>query len=364
MAETQNNANENIDILTDEDNNYENFENDDPTTMQVPEKRKKWWQYILNFHVFFAVFSLFIIVTLILFFKNWGVEIDQDYIDKNGVFDDGRDTFDVYAPLLDENGKVLANKSPHTVLFFGNSPFADDRDSENNVVNLVAKKTGATVYNCSVAKSYLTATSKTLKYSISGQDVYNFYWLCIYLTWDEELDYFDWLEENPEATIFPETAELRHTLETVDVNTIDTICIMYDGSDYLAGHKYTNPDNPTDIRSFTGNLQAGIEVLRERCPHIRIIVMSPTYAFGVDDDGNYVSSDIMVYPGGETLSTYVLKECETVGSQGLTFIDNLYGTFNEDEASEYLIDNLHLNQKGREKLATRISSAITHYDEN
>lgn len=344
-------------------NNISTENNDSDIVGNASPKGRKWWQYLLNFHVFFAIVVIFIITTLILFFKNWGVQVNKEDIEQNGIYDDGRDTFDVYAPLFDENGNVIANKSPHTVLFFGNSPFADDRDSENSVVNLVAKQTGATVYNCSVANSYLMATSKTLKYSVSGQDVYNFYWLCIYLTWDEELDYFDWLLSNPEATVFPETEELRHTLETVDVNSIDTICIMYDATDYLLGHKYTNPDNPTDIRSFTGNLQAGIEVLREKCPHIRIIVLSPTYAFGVEEDGSYVSSDIKVYPGGETLSTYVLKECETVGGDGLTFIDNLYGTINEDEASEYLTDNLHLNQKGRERLAKRISNAITHFDE-
>ena len=324
---------------------------------------RPWWKYVLNFHVLFAAIVIFIIVTVILVLKDWGVKVDPNYIDQLDSNVDGRDTFDVIMPLLDEEGNVLANKSPHTILFFGNSPFADDRDSENNVVNMISKRIGAKVYNLSVKDSLLAAQSESIFLTDSGLDVYNFYWMCIYLTWDEHLGYFDWLESDPNVNYLPETQEIRNTMDTIDMNTVDTICIMYDGSDYLEGSIYFNEQNETDIQSFSGNLLAGIEVLQAKYPHIRIIVMSPTYAFGIDDNGEYVSSDIKVYGEGATLSSYMIKECETVGSRGISFIDNIYGTFNEDEASEYLTDNLHLNQNGREKLVRRICSFITHYDE-
>lgn len=345
--------------MTNKDRNFNKTQN------ASNKKGKKWWNYLLNFHVFFLVFSLFIILTLVLFFKKWGVRIDQDYIDQNAIYGDGRDTFDIFVPLLDEDGNAIANHSPHTVLFLGNAPFSDDRDSENSVVNLVAKQIGATVYNCSMEGSYLTAQSTNLKYSEFGRDVFNFYWLSVYLAFHKEmeLDYFDWLEKENYSSFYPRAQELRQTLDNIDMNTVDTICIMYDASDYLAGSLYHNEDNLTDIQSFTGNLKAGIEVLREKFPNTRIIVLSPTYAFGVEEDGSYVSSDVKIYPGGVTLSSYVLKECETVGESGMTFVDNLYGTVNEDEAPDYLTDHLHLNQEGREKLARRICSAITRFDE-
>ena len=71
-----------------------------------------------------------------------------------------------------------------------------------------------------------------------------------------------------------------------------------------------------------------------------------------------------IYEGGATLSAYVMSECETAVNLGVSFLDNLYGTFNEDEAPEYLTDQIHLNQKGRELLATRFIGALTLYDEN
>ena len=326
-------------------------------------KKLNWKKYIFNLHTLLILIAVIIIIFIVFRLKNWGVHVDQDYIDEHGVYTDGRDTYDVIVPLTDENGKLLANKSPHTILFFGNAPFADDRDSENGVVNMIAKATGAKTYNCSVAGSYLAAQSETLKYTESGLDVYNFYWLALYLSLDRYLDYFDWLESSPDANVLPETKQLRETLDTIDMNTVDTIAIMYDGSDYLAGNLMSNPDLEDDVMSFTGNLRAGLRILRAKYPHVRIIVLSPTYAFGVDENGNYVSSDQKVYGSGATLSSYVLQECETAVTEYVSFVDNIYGTFNEDEAMEYLKDNLHLNQKGRELLVKRFVSALTQFDQ-
>ena len=47
--------------------------------------------------------------------------------------------------------------------------------------------------------------------------------------------------------------------------------------------------------------------------------------------------------------------------RGITFIDNIYGTITEDNAKDYLIDNLHLNQEGRKKVVDRLVHAITYF---
>ncbi|MBR6478680.1 MAG: SGNH/GDSL hydrolase family protein [Lachnospiraceae bacterium] len=344
-------------------NEQENME----ITAEKNSEKKDWKKYIFNSHVLFLLIAVAVILFIIFYVKGWGVKIDENYINQHGVYSEGRDCYDNLQPLLDETGELLANHSPHTILFFGNGAFAEDRNSENNVVNMIAKRTGSTVYNCSVEGSYLAARTSSLKYTLSGLDVYNFYWLSIFLTWDEDLDYFDWLREQPGATILPETDYIERTLSTIDMNTVDTIAIMYDASDYLASSPFFNPENSTDVMSFYGNLAAGLDVLQAKYPHVRIIVLSPTYAFAEDENGNYVSSDLKEYNekmGREALSTYMLKEGEAAGERGITFIDNLYGTFDEDEAPEYLKDNVHLNQKGRELLVQRFIGALTMYDEN
>ena len=339
-------------------------DNDRSNKEQSNKRQANWKKYVFNMHTLFLVLAIICIAFIVIYIKNSFTKIDPEMIDKIDVHqEDYKDTYDRIFSLTDESGNLLANKSPHTILFFGNAPFADDRDSENGVVNMIAKETGAKTYNCSVGGSYLAAQSETLKHTESGLDVYNFYWLTLYLTMDRYLDYFDWVETLPEEYILPETKELRKTLETIDMSTVDTIAIMYDASDYLAGSLMKNPAQEDDVMSFVGNLHAGIGVLQAKYPNIRIIVLSPTYAFGIDENGDYISSDQKIYPGGAKLSDYMLSECDSTLSQNVSFLDNIYGTFNEDEASEYLTDNLHLNQKGRELLVKRFVNALTKYDQ-
>ena len=158
----------------------------------------------------------------------------------------------------------------------------------------------------------------------------------------------------------PEAMEVYNTLTGIDLSTVDAAVVMYDGSDYLAGHPMYNDEDYTDITQFTGSTEAGIELLQVCYPNIRIIVMSPPYAFAVEDDGSYVSSDIKRY-GWDVLSTYVIKQYTSCSSKSVTYVDNLYGTINEDNATDYLKDNLHLNPAGRKKIAERLVYALNYY---
>lgn len=191
-------------------------------------------------------------------------------------------------------------------------------------------------------------------------DIFNFYWLC-HLAVNDIIDekYMEGLNVLGDNAP-PEAMEIYNTLNTLDFSTVDAIAIMYDASDYLAGHEMYSDTNYTDIVQFTGNLEAGIELLREAYPHIRIIVLSPPYAFGLDENGNYVSSDIQRY-GWDVLSTYVIKQYQSCSSRSVTFVDNLYGTITQDNASEYLTDHLHLNVNGRKLVAQRFVNALNYY---
>ena len=333
-------------------------------TPENTEPKKKWWQYLLNSHIIFLLLIIAIILLIIFRFSRWGNRINvDDFFKVNPPIPETAERYDSMVPMTDENGNLIPGQSPHSILFFGNSVFADDRGSENNVVNMIAERTGATVYNCSVGGSYMASGNFDMKKDRSGVDIYSFYFITLYLILPEKIKSFDWLESNPDANIFPETQEVRHLLETVDMDTVDTIAILYDGSDYLAGHTLYNPTDSTDVTTFTGSLEAGLEILQRTYPHVRIIVMSPTYAFGVDENGEYVSSDMIFYDkDNKPLSTYMLQECASAITRNVSFVDNIYGTFNEDEAPDCLTDNLHLNQKGREKVVERFIRALTYYD--
>ena len=314
----------------------------------------------LNLHVLFLLVVVVIIGVLGYRLTHWGQRISQSEIfkDGQGSYDD---SWDSILPLTDENGQMVINDASNIVLF-GNAPFADDRDSSDGLANLIAKETGATVYNCSVSGSYLAAQHINFDVTLAPMDAYCLYWL-VNLACGVPVDgyYADAAQALGDRTP-PEAEEVVNTLKTLDFNTIDTIAIMYDATDYLMGNPMYNDDNPTDPSQFTGNLEASIEVLQNNYPDIRIIVMSPTYAYAIDENGDYVSSDIYIYNNRDVLSTYVIKECYSANIHSVSFMDNLYGSVTEDNAEEYLIDNLHLNVKGRKLIAKRFEYFLNYYN--
>ena len=313
-----------------------------------------------NLHTLLLLVVVIFVVCIYIKFRNWGVFIDQKDIVHNEV-GEYHDVLDQILPLMSETGEVIRTGPAETILLFGNSPFADDRNSKDNLANMIAEKTGATVYNCAIADSYLAAQWHRFSTEEAPMDAYTFYWLVTYGLSGVNEGYFlnaaKVLGEDTPA----DAQEVLDTLNSIDMTTIDVIAVMYDATDYLLGHQMYNDENSTDIEQFTGNLEAGIELLQANCPNTRIIVMSPTYAFAVDENGEYVSSDMYTY-GWDVLSTYSLMQSRSASVRGVTYVDNLYGTITEDNAERYLIDNLHLNVAGRNLVADRFVAALNAYN--
>ena len=313
----------------------------------------------LNVHVFFALAMIIVIGLVAYRFTHWGQRVSQSDIfkDGQGSYDD---SWDSILPLTDENGQMVITDASNIVLF-GNAPFADDRDSSDSLANLIAKETGANVYNCSISGSYLAAQELNFDPTVAAMDAYCLYWLVSLATGAPIDNYYVQAAEQLGDRTPADAEEVINTLKTLDFNTIDTVAIMYDATDYLLGNPMYNDDNPTDPTQFTGNLEASLDVLQSLYPQIRIIVMSPTYAYAVDENGDYVSSDMYIYNNRDVLSTYVIKECYSANLHSVSFMDNLYGSITEDNAKEYLTDNLHLNVKGRKLIAKRFEYFLNYY---
>ena len=313
----------------------------------------------LNVHVFFALVMIIVIGLVAYRFTHWGQRVNQSDIFKDGQ-GSYNDSWDSILPLTDENGQMVITDASNIVLF-GNAPFADDRDSSDSLANLIAKETGANVYNCSISGSYLAAQELNFDPTVAAMDAYCLYWLVSLATGAPIDNYYVQAAEQLGDKTPADAEEVINTLKTLDFNTIDTVAIMYDATDYLLGNPMYNDDNPTDPTQFTGNLEASLDVLQSLYPQIRIIVMSPTYAYAVDENGDYVSSDMYIYNNRDVLSTYVIKECYSANLHSVSFMDNLYGSITEDNAKEYLTDNLHLNVKGRKLIAKRFEYFLNYY---
>lgn len=330
-------------------------------------------RFRLNIHIVLIAVVILCISIIFFKFRNWGVSFDHDEIFQNGD-GDYVDNYDCILPLRDAESDIVPLKTSDglNIVLFGNSPFSDDRNSGDGLANMIAAMAGdkvenadinVTVYNCSIGGSYMTMECPAFTPE-QPWDAFSLYWMSLITTDIPVGDYYGTAMDTLGDDAPDEMAEVRKTLSEIDFDKVDVIAIMYDGTDYLMGHPVSDASDYTPIQQFIPHLDAALNILLENHPDIRIIVLSPPYAFSdqLDENGDYISSDIYVYgEGKETLSRYAIMEYHLCSEKKVTFIDNIYGTFNEDEAKDYLTDNLHLNVEGRKKIAERFISALFYF---
>lgn len=312
----------------------------------------------LNPHYLFILALCLILGISIYKIYSWNQGVTLDYNPDDITEDMEVENMDDIKPLAPDKLAGHEDDGVTTVVCFGNAPFADMRNQASNVCSLTAKQADAVVYNCSIPDSYLSSKNYTFLENYA-YDAFSFYWLTTVFTLNNHViidQAYDIIGNVPD-----EIKESIDLLQSIDFNTVDIIALCYDASDYFDGRPMYSDENTTDIQQFTGAMEAGIELIQQYFPHIRIIVMSPPYAFAIDQDGNYASSDIITY-GQSTLSTYVIKQSESAYMRNVSFVDNLYGSIHEGNAPKYLTDNLHLNEDGRALLAKRLTYAIHRFD--
>ena len=195
-------------------------------------------RFRINMHIVLVAVAVLFIVGIIYKFSNWG-----EFIDQSEIFKDGQgtyeDTYDDFLPLLDENGnRILPDYSDGlTIVAFGNAPFADDRDSEDGLANMIAKKANATVYNCSVSGSYMAAKSDYYDSQTDPMDAYSLYWMVSLATGADIKGYYTGAADVLGENIPPDAVQAYETLTSIDFEKVDVITIMYDATDYLLGHE-------------------------------------------------------------------------------------------------------------------------------
>jgi len=332
---------------------------------QKSENKSFFEKYVLciNWHIVLIFVFLLSIGLIVYKVSTWGKKVQSDYDpNANQDFELEVENQDNILPHFVDEDFPAANDGITNVLVFGNAPFADNFGEKDNLATLIDNLTdNVVVYNCAVEGSYLAASQYTFLPDEDPMDAFNFFWLTTLAAMDNTLIY-DQAFEALGDDIPSGAREAFETLSTIDMDTIDVVTIMYDASDYLDGRPISNPENNTDIQTFYGNLNAGIDKLHEYYPHLRIIVMSPTYAYALDKNGEYVSSDLYLY-NDYPLSTYAMMMERGASMHASSFLDHFYGTINELNADQYLEDHLHLNIEGRKKIAERFVYALEYYDE-
>lgn len=239
-----------------------------------------------------------------------------------------------------------------TIVTLGNAPFSDERGS-TGLAEKIAQKCDATVYNCAFPDSYLSM--KYEEYTDSyPQDALSLYLVTASFCGGDFtlMEHAAGLVEDTEGT-----QAALDTLKSVDFSTVDMIVIMYDLSDYMDDRPVMDENNDINLITWNGALNASIDLIQQTYPHIRIVVLSPSYGQYTDENGNLVNADTEDLGNG-TLPDYVLHEIDVAMANGVSILDNYYGSVTENQAAECLTDGYHLNEAGRERIAQRFAEKI------
>ena len=325
----------------------QNKEKDRP--QKAPVKQEK--QFRLNIHLILLAVIVLIIIFCAVKLYIWNKGVPSDYDPNRQTTDFDTEAMDYIIPLAPDKLEGREDDGVTTILCLGDDPFSLDQGS-GGLAEQIAAKTGATVYNGS-----FTGTTMAVQFEDYNDGYILDAFAFVNVAKSLASGNFDLLSTAASYSFdqaFPQTVS---TLESIDMNSLDMICIMYDGSDYINRRPCEDPNHPDNPQTYTGALRSGIQAIQEAWPHIRIVVMSHTFCHNVNEEGNFQNGD-RVDLGNGTLSHYLQKELDTTSELGVSFIDNFYGSINEDNYLDYMTDYIHFNDAGRELLATRFAECI------
>lgn len=242
------------------------------------------------------------------------------------------------------------------ILFLGDDIFTYG-DSTQSIPNQVASATDATVYNCAFPGSTLSLSTPTFDES-NCNDVFSFAMIALGINANDFL-FMDYYKES--ADIYDSTFD--HTIEqlkSIDFNKIDVIFLDYGTYDYLNGHMTTDITSPMALHAVTGSLNAGISAIQQSYPHIRFVLMSPTFCYYDEGDGTLTQADIRrVGSTNETLGGYIIAMKAMCVELNISFLDNYFGIpLNAETAQQYLVDAIHVNDECRKLIADKVINYI------
>lgn len=134
------------------------------------------------------------------------------------------------------------------------------------------------------------------------------------------------------------------------------IFLVFGINDYIKGFSVSGED-PYDPNTYEGALRTGIEKLQELFPEAELVLMTPNFiiynGYGTNPVGEkgYVFTDY-VDAVRELAAEYALPVLDQYGELGI----------NQENAAEYLQDEVHLNESGRFETGMHILELLGQID--
>lgn len=321
----------------------------------IEEVEKKKFNHHLIFIGLLVVLVTVIVVKLLIW--NKGTESDYDPNNLSTEFD--IETLDVIFPLLPSALEGREDDGVQTILCLGNDTFADDREDKSSLASLIQTKledklsSPVTVYNGSFAGSTVSNEDPYIT-DATLHDLFNIYWIVTSLVNHDFTFQENALMQVEGDGAYAETIEM---LENIDMDKVDTLLVFFDASDYQLARHVTDPSFEMNTGTYVGAMSSSIKMFKEAFPHVRIVMMSPTYLQFVDEDGKAQNGDTYDVGNG-SFPNYLLHLIDVAQEYDVTILDNYYGSITEDNYKKYLADPIHLNKKGRELIADRVVAIL------
>ena len=328
--------------------------------MNTEKETKK---FHINIHVVLIAIILIIfgISAYKLIMWNRGEAIILDPNEDTSEFD--VEVLDEILPLTNSQAEGHVYDDETSILVLGNGTLSFTRDIEGGFADKIALAADATVYNGAFPYISLATRNLAMIEQNYPDDIYSLSYIADAICTGD----FSEMDRVTETYHYDGnyTQEAVQTLKSVDYDNLDVIVIMYDAQDYFAGRSIQNPNDDEERCTYVGSLKYAVRQIQKTYPYIRIIVMSMFYTEGFNEDGSSYDPDV-IDVGNGTISNYVYNQLQACSELSVSFVDNFYGTINQNNYSDYIYyedgtDYIHINDAGQQLLANRLANVIKKF---
>lgn len=233
------------------------------------------------------------------------------------------------------------------ILFLGDSLIGRCRD-ESSVPYLVGQALGKSTFNGAFGGTTMTW------YPNEKSDYYQKYGLN-FPALANALSTGDFGVQKSLESYEPATEDFPQVIDTLarlDVEHLEIVVLEYGTNDFFAEIAI---EGEVAERTLGGSFEMGISTLKERFPHLRIVMVGPTYNWHyqtVDD------SEALKFTG-EKLKFYSEAIGNLCEEYQVEYID-LYDLYDHtDNMHVYTEDSVHPNSYGRELIAKQIAGYLS-----
>lgn len=145
-------------------------------------------------------------------------------------------------------------------------------------------------------------------------------------------------------------------LERIDFEQVEILFIGHGVNDYHSGTVIYDEEDSCNPYTFAGALCSTVEVLQEKYPQLRIVLLTPTYTWYLYQETPELTCEEYNLGGG-ILEDYVNAEIALAESLGVEVIDLYHDFYPHEQWSDwqmYTRDGVHPNQEGNKLIAEKI----------